>query len=549
MQADALLSEWRASPLRFIHDVWPDATPWAAQVEIANSFRDNYATIVSSCVESGKDWIAARLVLWFYATRFPCRIVCTSTSLGQMRRSLWGEIGRALREARVPLGIDRKHLLLRRIGPDGRPFEEDWMQLVAVSQIENLMGVHLAGDADNPAVAVVVDESSGVPDERFESLEAQAHRILSIGNPLRVAGWVAGAIRRGDVPDEFRPGKLRRKVIQIDGRRTPNVAAGVRWDEAGRHGPCPSALPGLMSYADFVHRQAEWPEFRVQTCLYGRLVEGIESMVMVPRSWLEEARKAWFEVDREARKSLRRCMGIDASHGRGDLAVWVVADQCGVLDVRTATLRDRAGEPDTVLALEITREAQAAWGVAWQDVAVDIGGGGQEAIVDRLKREGVRVHGVDFGAGASTPARRRLYRNMRAELYGELALECDPSRWRRIEGPDGPVLERGFTLPHGANLRAEVEALVEELSLIPREQDGEGKLLLPPKDRRPGQKTGRCLREMLGHSPDRSDALALCVWRVRNRAAFDRHVDSLRPPPADFDPRKTELWRRIMGAR
>jgi len=564
--AGHILRRWVDTPEAFFAAVWPGCSYWEKQREILLSVRDNYSTVVHSCVESGKDWIAARLVLWFFSTRHPCRVICTSSSVGQLRRVLWGEIDRAFRDTAIPLGIDKKHMMLRRLDPAGRPYANDWVQLVSVAAVENLMGTHLASDDDTPRILAVLDEASAVSDELAELIESQAHRILVIGNPLRMSGRYANMIRGGDVVDEFRPGRFRRRVIHIDVRKTPNVAAGIAWDKEGRQGPCPRPFPGLMSYPDYVHHLREWPEFRITTCLYGQLLEDDASQLLVPRRWLEYGQTAWGEVDRDHRATLPKYMGVDAAMGGGDLACWIVVDQLGVCDIRTlaaAGFADEEGIPQTGKQLDITRQMQAKWDIPWENIAVDAGGSGKPAIVDPLRKEGKRVAAVEFGGGASK-RHKKEYVNRRAELYGELAKQIDPGLERETDGDeDSPLVprkwlsvetesgrrrwERAFTLPPHGRLRADVEALVDELSLIPRLHDGEGKMFLPPKDRKAGQKTGQCLREMLGRSPDRSDACALAVWRMRTRQRAFRRLQAYEPVDPNFDVRKTKAWKRIMG--
>jgi len=541
---------------------------WMKQREILLSTRDNYMTAVSSCLESGKDWISARAALWFYCTRWPCKVICTSTSLGQMKQAIWGEFGRAIREARQPLGIDQKHLLIRRLKPDGRPYEDDWIKFLAVRQVENLMGTHLPGDEDHPTILVVIDESSGVASEQCRAIEGIAHRIVSIGNPLKLSGYYADIIRGKSQEDEFRPGKYRRLIIRIDARQSPNVARGIAWDKGGRVGPCPPpVIAGLMTYPSYCHRLKENPEYWVSACLHGQLPENLAEQVIVPRGWLQYGRDAWHMIDREHRATLPKYMGVDSFEGGGDMACWTVVDQLGVCGMRTLSgsgiPRDSDGLPRTSRLLEITCEMQDTWDVPWENIAVDKAGSGLSAIVAPLRKMGRRAQAIQFGQ--AVPKRLKSeYVNFRACLYGELRKQVDPGleledpsdpkspevarKWLSVETGDGKRRwHRAFTLPPNAALRAEVDALIDELSLIPRMTDGEGKMFLPPKGRKAGQTSGLCLREILGHSPDRSDALCLAVWRMRTRARAERRVRALESADPNYDVTKTKAWKRIMG--
>lgn len=55
-------------PVGFIRDVLK-GDPWARQVAIAEAVRDHPQVTVRSCHASGKDWLAARLALWWVYAR------------------------------------------------------------------------------------------------------------------------------------------------------------------------------------------------------------------------------------------------------------------------------------------------------------------------------------------------------------------------------------------------------------------------------------------------------------------------------------------------
>lgn len=57
-------SAYAADPVGFIRDVL-GGEPWSAQEELAEAVRGEPLTVVRSCNSAGKDWIAARLALWW----------------------------------------------------------------------------------------------------------------------------------------------------------------------------------------------------------------------------------------------------------------------------------------------------------------------------------------------------------------------------------------------------------------------------------------------------------------------------------------------------
>lgn len=267
------LHQLAGDPETFFSLVWPGVPMWERQHDILRSFRDNFGTVVHSAVEMGKDWIVARLLLWFYATRFPCKVLATSTSHDQLRGALWGEIGAALRQSKIDLGIHAKETWeLRRKDEKGRQYEDDWLRLKSAKDVESLSGIHLApGLNGEPTVAVAIDEASGVKDDFVKSLEGQAHRLIALGNPLRLAGHFVDLIKAGDQPDPICPDRLRWKIIGIDAEFSPNVQAGMRWDRGGRVGPCPVPLPGIMGYGDYLSYLKDWDSYHIATRLHGRL--------------------------------------------------------------------------------------------------------------------------------------------------------------------------------------------------------------------------------------------------------------------------------------
>ena len=152
---------------------------------------------------------------------------------------------------------------------------------------------------------------------------------------------------------------------------------------------------------------------------------------------------------------------------------------------------------------------------------------------------------VYFGEGATDKA---TYKNRRAELYGTLAGLMDPDHWRlekkveidehgeEIELDEYDEESRCFVIdPDDGMLR-------EELYVMPILLDSEGKMKLPPKDRQ-GNAREKSLRDMLGRSPDRADALAL--------AAFISKVEYVPKQPGGPDWGKPDMsWsQEYLGGR
>jgi hypothetical protein len=126
------------------------------------------------------------------------------------------------------------------------------------------------------------------------------------------------------------------------------------------------------------------------------------------------------------------------------------------------------------------------------------------------------VNDVGFGEAAFERGR---YANMRVELYAELAkamriMVDDNGRPTlktkvKLEVPRNTWLSswRCVALPEDADLR-------QELFVLPTGVDSKGRLRLPPKEptSRSRGNSEVTVKEMLGRSPDRADAVVLSRW-------------------------------------
>jgi len=266
-------------PLRFVSACWPDMQLYSKQREVLRTVRDNLETFVHAANQTGKTRIAALAVLFFFATRTPARVITSSSSETQLGAILWSEIHSLVRASRLPLPFVEKNLCLKKLRRlDSAETEpSDYVLGYVTNAVENFQGHHLPND--RPRVLAVFDEASGVPDEFYEAADSWAHRKLVIGNPLSTTNFFYRQCRAGDVPDPAGQANLMRKVIHIDGRDSPNVQAGLRWQDAGKSGPPPVLIPGLLTYQEFLRRQQEWDEVQRTTRLYGHFYEGDQDAV------------------------------------------------------------------------------------------------------------------------------------------------------------------------------------------------------------------------------------------------------------------------------
>jgi hypothetical protein len=142
-------------------------------------------------------------------------------------------------------------------------------------------------------------------------------------------------------------------------------------------------------------------------------------------------------------------------------------------------------------------------------IAVDMDGLGK-GVGDRLREQGCRV--VEMRGNMTAAEEPNKYGNRRAEAYGQLAARLDPA-----ESSDP------FPLPDDRELLDELVA-PERLYVG---SDG-FKFRLTPKDKRPGQTfRGFTIREKLGRSPDKADAVVYCYQAVREaRSSLSEWIDA-----------------------
>ena len=178
------------NPIRLAKELWPDIHFFKQQKEIIESVWQNDETVVPAGNMLGKDFVAGRIVLLFFLTRQPCRIVTTSAKDDHLR-VLWGEIGQGVLESRHPLlhslggPLISTHRELRKVYK-GHACPISYVRgMVASSDtLASMQGHHVANTGDGiPRTLFISDESSSVEDEYFTMARTWANRMLILGNP------------------------------------------------------------------------------------------------------------------------------------------------------------------------------------------------------------------------------------------------------------------------------------------------------------------------------------------------------------------------------
>lgn len=170
-------SRWKGDPVGFMTDVL-GADPWSIQREVAESVRDRRKTVVVGANALGKDWVAARLALWWTFSVAGLAIVTGPTERQVSEVLMRKEVGRAKRAGGLPGELFTGAL---RIGG-----EEASILAKTASDVSDLTGFH------GRRVLGVITEAQGVDAFAWEALQACAtgaeDRLLAVGNPLAASG-------------------------------------------------------------------------------------------------------------------------------------------------------------------------------------------------------------------------------------------------------------------------------------------------------------------------------------------------------------------------
>lgn len=572
MRAEELYAPFRhypSDPILWMWHVWGDPakpdkpllTP--DQGEVCKSVVLNESTFVPSGHKMGKDWIAARLALWWLCTRTPGRVVCTATTQRQLKEVLWGEIESAVQSARIPLGVKVDNLRVRKLLGPGRFAPRSEIIGVVTTSPEAIHGRHAGGEAELsfaelgdgfdlegwlkakrirkderlPRVLVIGDEASAIRDIFWPAFESFGQRFLWLSQPTMATGRFADGVKAGD-GEQNREGGLTRKVICMDVEKSPNVHFGLEWDRRGLEGSPPVIFDGIATYEDYLRWKRDWSTRDQQIKIHGRLPEDGDEK-LYPHLWLSFAREFGNLAARLPRSVWGRlAMGIDVAEG-ADLTVWTIFGRFGVYRCVSKQTDDTDKIPGW------TARLCKRYGIDWRDVLFDASPGKHH--VDRMNASGMDVQCVRFGE-KPTQLHRAEYRNIRTELYGEGARLMEPTvlakslmdasnEYRSIEGwldalakgreepcpiPDGFVY---YGIPGEVESHSEGEPepvwmampsgdarcasmLREDLYVLPKQYDSEGMLYLPPKN--PGRRSnGESVRELLGRSPDVGDSASL----------------------------------------
>lgn len=135
----------------------------------------------------GKSAISSILILWFLFVKYESKVACTAPSADQMYDVLWSELKKWLDRMPKPVANlylwETTHLRIRESA-------QSWFARAKTSNKENteaLAGIHA------PSVMMLADESSGIEEKIFETMEGaltgEFFIIFLVGNGVRSEGY------------------------------------------------------------------------------------------------------------------------------------------------------------------------------------------------------------------------------------------------------------------------------------------------------------------------------------------------------------------------
>lgn len=504
-------------PLRFVALHWPDIYLYSQMREAFYSHVEDDITVIGAGNMLGKDFLASLIVLYFVLTRSPVRIVMTSAT-GDHLRVLWGEIGQRIATSKYPLDSKRggplicNHQDIRKIIQSGPragercPLSYVTSMVASNDTIAAMQGHHIAKTGDGiPRTLFISDECSSVWDEIQKKASTWANRQLWIGNTWPCSNFFyrafEGDLERGDpggnLPRDNGVG-YHRRVFRIQATDSPNVRLAMAEAAAGKKPSGDIIIPGVKDWEEYQKDLKMYTDAELDVIHRAQFYKG-KDVKMYPEEWILNS----LRMGRELRGAQRQIQAIGVDPGEGAAnTVWTGSDRKGI--VQQVSMKT----PDTSVIPDETERLLSEWGVPPDMVFFDRGGGGKQC-ADELRKRGLMVHVVPFGApvdsgvhpgGIKSTQQRELereqkysYYNRRAQMYMMLHEAMDPA-------------VGGYAIP------PECHELVRQLRPIPMLKDGEGKIRMLPKGKPHEGYKGQTLIGLLGRSPDEADSAVLSVY-------------------------------------
>lgn len=417
---------------------------WSKQREIAEALRDHRRVAVHSAHQTGKSWLAGRLVAWWLDSHpaGEAFVVTTAPTGPQVRAILWQEIRRAHAKG---------HL-------SGRLNLTEWWlngELVAFGRKPSdydpsaFQGIHAR------YVLVILDEACGIPQSLFlaaNSLAANEYgRILAIGNPDDPNSHFASVCAPGSGWH----------VIGVDAFETPNFTG-----EA-----IPAGLREMLIspvYVEEMKRDVGEDSPVYASKVRGRFPEDTTNGV-VPLSWIRACQR--LDRDYAPDDLLPVELGVDVGAG-GDETV--IRERRGLKAGRNW----RYHTPDSAEAVGYIVQAIKETGATRVKVdVIGVGWGVVGALKEKRSMHGAEVEGVNVAEASNDPKR---FPKLRDQLWWEIGREFSRQQTWDLAGLDETTVAQLIAptwKPDSAG-RYQIEPKAETRKRLRRSPDDADALLL-----------------------------------------------------------------------
>ena len=222
-----VLDTYRDDPVGFVEEVLGHPPPYDKQREILRTLAVQRRVSVVGANGSGKDWAAARAVLWWLATRPRAIAVVTGPTQRQVEQIVWREMRAAYKASNVPLGG-------RLSGAQWNIADDRYAIGFSTNRADNLQGFH------SPELLVVVTEAHAMPQDQMEALKRlYPARMLLTGNAFS---------RDGEFFDSHHTKRHIYACVTVSVYDTPNFT--------GENG----GAPGMPTEEDIEERKLDWGE-------------------------------------------------------------------------------------------------------------------------------------------------------------------------------------------------------------------------------------------------------------------------------------------------
>ena len=451
VEAQRILTRYQNNPLAFFREIL-GCEPWSGQVEILEAVAKHPEVAVKSCHSLGKDWLSARILLWFAYCHSPSLVISTAPTDRQVKGILWQEVAVAHASAKVELGgkILKQEL---QISPEQNAHG---FTATAATQFQ---GWHC------PNVMIIVDEAAGIDSEIYTGIDSCLAsgiktRRLEIGNPTDPTSEFAKSFKT--------PGIVK---MSYDAFQTPNFTHfGITEEDMFADawmdkitGDLPA--PWLVTPDWVSKRYNRWGPLNP---LYASRVaalfpeEGEDTLISLTQ--IEAAQK------RTLAPGTPDVLGVDVARFGSDFSV--IASRQGPV----VRIIKRFWKADTMTTSGHARREYMTRKPKPKRVHVDVVGIGS-GVVDRLREQRVPVVEASAGSSASD---KEMFLNQRAEWFWTL----------REEFEAGEI-----------DLDPADEELAAQLADIKWKPDSKGRVTIERKED---------MKKRGLHSPDDADAVAMC---------------------------------------